>query len=94
MTTHVIINGKEITNPAAKAALAFLAILITALITAVIVFIFLPLVGIAVTLLIGFAAIFIAALLAGITTLVLSTTVFNWLFGPAEFRIERTDKRK
>ena len=94
MTTQVVINGKEVTNPVAKTALAFGAILIVTLITTVIVFVLLPLVGIVVTLTIGFIAVFIVAIIAGITTLALSVAVFGWLFGPTEFRIEKTHKRK
>lgn len=94
MTTHIVINGKEITNPIAKAALVVGAILIAALITVVIVFVLLPVVGIAITLTIGFVAVFFVAILAGIATLLLSTAVFGWMFGPTEFRIKTTHIRK
>lgn len=94
MTTQVVINGKEITNPIAKAALAFGFILIAALISVVVVFVLLPLVGIVITLSIGFVAVFIAAIVAGFAVLIISTVVFGRLFGPADFRIEKTFRRK
>ena len=94
MTTQVVINGKEVTNPFAKAALAFGAILISALVTAVIVFVLLPIIGVAVTLSGGFVAIFIVATIMGIATLMFGAALFGWLFGPTEFRVEKTRKRK
>lgn len=94
MTTRVVINGKEITNPIAKAALAFGLILIAALISVVVVFVLLPLAGIVITLSIGFVAVFIAAIIAGIAVLVLSSVVFGRIFGPTDFRIEKTFRRR
>ena len=49
-----VINGKEVTNPVAKTTLAFGAILFAALITAIIVSVLLPFVGVVVTLSVGF----------------------------------------
>lgn len=94
MTTYVVINGSEVTNPTAKATLAFGAILIAALITAIFVFVLLPLVGVVVTLSAGFFAVFIVATIVGITALVLGTVVFGWLFGPTEYQVGKTHKRK
>ena len=94
MTTRVVINGKEITNPIAKAALAFGLILIAALISVVVVFVLLPVVGIVITLSIGFVAVFIASIIAGFAVLILSTTILGRLFGSTDFRIEKTYRRK
>lgn len=94
MTTQVIINGKEITNPIAKAALVFGFILIAALISVVVVFVLLPIVGIVITLSIGFVGVLIAAIIAGFAVLILSATIFGRLFGPTDFRIEKTYRRK
>jgi uncharacterized membrane protein YedE/YeeE len=69
------------------------ATLLIALATAVTVFLLLPLVGIAVTLTIGFVAVFIVAVIAGFIALVVSATLFSWLFGPTDFRIEKIHKR-
>lgn len=92
MTTQVVINGKEITNPAAKISLAFGAILIASLIIALIVFVLLPLIGITVTLSVGFVAIFTIATLIGMTILLFGTLIFGWLFGPTKLRIEKHRK--
>ena len=92
MSTQVIINGKEITNPAAKASLVLGAILIAALITALIVFVLLPLVGVAVTLSVGLVAILFIASLIGIVSLLFGATLFGWLFGPMQFRFKKQRK--
>ena len=94
MTINVVINGKEITNPVAKATMVFGAVFFAALITVVFLFVLLPLIGIAVTLTAGVVAVFIVATIAGITALVLAMVVFGWLFGSTEFRFEKTHKRK
>ncbi len=94
MATHIMINGKEYTNPFAKVLLAIAFILVAAVITAVIVFVVLPLIGIAVTLSFGFVAIFMIASIAGFTALVFATLVFGWLFGPSVFRFEIQRHRK
>lgn len=94
MTTHIVINGKEVTNPVAKASLSIGAILVAALITAIFIFVLLPLVGITITLSAGLFAVFIVATIVGITGLVLGTVILGWLFGPTEYRFEKTRKRK
>jgi len=93
MTTRIVINGKEVTNPVAKAGLIFGFVFIMFLLSVVIIFVLLPLVGIVMTLSVSFVVIFMATIIAGITALVLSTTVFSWLFGPTDFRIEKTHRR-
>ena len=93
MTTRIVINGKEITHPVAKAGLMFGFSLVASLFSAIIIFVLLPLVGIAITLSIGFFVVFIVAIITGIIILVLSMTVFSWIFGSTGFRIEKTHKR-
>ena len=94
MTTQVIINGREVSNPATKFVLVISAILVATLIAATLLFVLLPLAGVAVTLSVGFMAVLLVAILAGIAILALSTVIFGWLFGPTEFRIEKQRKRK
>lgn len=65
------------------------AIVVAALVTAVVIFVLLPLIGVAVTLSIGFILIFIVATLASVAALVLITIISSWLFGSAEFRVKR-----
>jgi len=94
MTIHIVVNGKEVTNPFAKAFLAFGAIIIAALVTALVIFVLLPIIGIAVTLSAGFILICIVSTIVGITTLVFGTAILGLLFGSTEFRVENTRKRK
>lgn len=94
MTILIVINGKEVTNPLAKALLVFGAIIISALVTALVIFVLLPIIGIAVTLSAGFIVICIIALIVGIATLAIGSAIFGSLFGPTEFRVENTRKRK
>lgn len=94
MSTQVVLNGKEVINPIAKAALALGAILIAALVTAVVVFVLLPIIGVAVTLSVGFAAIILVATIMGITTMIFGAVILGLLFAPTEFRVEKTRKKK
>lgn len=94
MAARIIINGKEITNPFIRTFLIFSAILVTALVMAGVIFVLLPIIGIAVSLSVGFIVIFIVASLASVVALTLFTLVSAWLFGAFEFRIERFRRRK
>ena len=93
MTTRIIINGKEVTNPFARVLLIFGAIIVAALVAALVIFVLFPVIGIAVTLSIGVIAIFIVAIMMSVTALVLITVISSWLFGSAEFRIERFHRK-
>lgn len=94
MATRIIINGKEVTNPFVKGLLILGAIIVAALVIAIVIFVLLPIIGVAVTLSVGFIVIFIIATIVGVATLTLATLLSAWLFGAAEFRIERIHKRK
>lgn len=94
MATRIILNGKEVTNPLTWALLILSAILITALVTAIVIFILLPIIGIAVTLSVGFILIFVVASIVSMVSLALITVISSKYFGTTEFRIERIRKRK
>jgi len=94
MTTHIIVNGREITNPFARALLAIGAIITAGIIAAFLVFVLLPLIGIAVSLSIGFVLIIIAAMFVAAAVMALGTYLFGWLFGPAELRIDKQRKEQ
>ena len=94
MNTRIIINGKEVNNPFVRFLLILGAIIIAALVTVGVIFILLPLIGIAVTLSIGFILIFVVATMASVAALVLVTIISSWFFGSTEFRIVRVHKRK
>ena len=93
MTTRIIINGEEVTSPLARFLLLFGAIAITALVTAVVIFVLFPIIGIALTLSVGVVAIFILGTLASVIVLMLITVISAWLFGSTEFRIKRIHRR-
>jgi len=89
MTTRIIINGKEITNPFTRFLLILSTILMTALVSAGVIFVLLPIIGIAVTLSVGFILIVFAAIMVSVVALLLSMIISAWLFGTSEFRIKR-----
>ena len=93
MNTRIIINGKEVTSPFTRALLILGAIIIAALVAAVVILILFPIIGVAVTLSIGFLAIFIVAIMGSVAALVLLTVISSWLFGSTEFRIERFNRK-
>lgn len=92
MATRIIINDKEVTNPITKTFLIVGAIIIAALVSAFVIFVMLPIIGVAVTLSVGFIVIFIVATIVSAATLVFVTIIVGWLFGAAEFRYEKTKK--
>ncbi len=93
MATRIVINDKEVTNPVAKVFLIAGAIIIAALVSAFVIFILLPIIGVAVTLSVGFIVIFIAATIISAATLAFAIIIMGWLFGAAEFRFEKTNKK-
>ncbi len=93
MNTRIIINGNEVNNPLTKILLILGTIIIATLVTAVVIFILLPIIGVAVTLSIGFIVIFFIATIASVAALVLVTIISSWLFGSTEFRIVRIHRK-
>ena len=94
MKTHIIINGKEVTSPFIKALLILGAIVVAALVMTVVILILLPFVGVVITLSLGFVVVFIIARIVSVATLTFVTFITAWLFGAAEFRIERIHSKK
>ena len=93
MTTRIIINGKEVSNPFTRTLLILAAIIVTALAAALVIFVLFPVIGIAVTLSVGVIAIVILATMVSVVVLLLITFISSWLFGSAEFRIEKFHRR-
>jgi len=85
MATRIIINEKEMTNPYVKGLLIFGAIIVAALVTAIVIFVLSPIIGVAVTLTASFVLIFIAATLVSFSTMALVAFITSWIFGTAEF---------
>ncbi len=94
MATRIIINGKEVTNPVTKAFMIIGAIIVTAFVTAFVIFVLLPIIGVAVTLSVGFIVIFILATVVSVAALAFITIILGWFFGSTEFRIEKSHKRR
>ena len=94
MKTHIIINGREVTNPVTKGLLILGAIVVTALVMSVVIFILLPLIGVVVTVSVGFVVIFLIATIVSVATLAFVTFIIASLFGAAEFRFERNHSKK
>jgi len=94
MALRIVVNGKEITNPAVKGFLIFGAITIAAIVTALVIFVLLPIIGFAVTLSVGFILICIAATIVGIMSLAFGAVVLGLIFGVMEFQLENSRKRK
>ena len=93
MYTRIIINGEEVSNPFVRILLILGAIIVAALVAAIVILILLPVIGIAVTLSLGFIGIFIVAMMASVVSLVLVTMISSWLFGSTEFRIVRLHRK-
>lgn len=94
MTIRIVVNGNEITNPFAKVFLILGAVLVSAVITALVIFVLFPIIGIAVTLSFGFIIICVVATSAGIAILAFATVILGLLFGVMEFRLEQSAKRR
>ena len=93
MATHIVINGREVTNPVAKAAIGMVAVLFAGLVAAAVIFIVLPLVGIAVTLSVGLIGVVLVALGVGIPVLILGGAILGALLTPFAALKERKKLR-
>lgn len=94
MAMRMVLNGREVRSPAAKFGITFAATLGAALMTAVVVFFLLPLIGIAVTLSVSLVVIVLVATVSGIVSLVLWSFLFALLVGPVEFFVDKMRHRK
>jgi len=94
MATRIVINSKEVTNPILKSILILGAIVITALVSSIVIFILLPIIGVAVTLSVGFIIIFVVAAVVSVIALSVTAMLMAWLFGIAEFRFENIHKKQ
>ena len=90
VATHVLIDGQEVSQRAVKAKLAFAAMIFSALCTAVVVFVLLPLINLAITLSAGLVFILLIAAVSGMTTLVFSAAIVAWCFGPPVMCVEKS----
>jgi hypothetical protein len=89
VATRIVINGKEVDNPIAKAALGMLAVIFFGVFAAVVVFLILPLLGVAVTLAVGLVAVLLVALGIGIPMFILGGAVLGAILTPFAARSEK-----
>ncbi len=94
MAIRIVVNGSEISNPFIKGFIIFSAIAVSAVITAVVIFVLFPIIGIAVTLSLGFVAICIIATIVGVGVLAFITVLLNLLFGVMELRLEHRRRKR
>lgn len=82
MPTRIVINGKEVESPLAKALVGFFGFAILAALASVFVFLFLPLLGIAVTVAVGMVIVVLIALVFALPLLVLWGTLIGAFLSP------------
>lgn len=93
MTTHIIINGREITSPVFKLAIAIGIALMAALVAALILFVALPLLGITLALTFASALIVVVAVVAGSFVLAFGAA-FIGLLAKALERLSSDSRRR
>lgn len=92
MPTRIVINGKEVESPLAKALVGFIGFAFLAALASVFVFLFLPLMGIAVTAAVGLVIVVLIALVFALPLLMLWGTLIGAILGP--FAAMRGEKRR
>ena len=94
MSGRIVINGREVTNPLARAAVAGLAVLFALAIVGIVLLIVLPLVGLTVGL--AFTIVGIALVLAGVVVplIMLGSGLFAAITAPFHALAERRRKRR
>ncbi|HEY5700512.1 MAG TPA: hypothetical protein VIT83_00310 [Gammaproteobacteria bacterium] len=92
MPTRIVINGKEVESPLAKALVGFVTFAVLAALASVFVFLFLPLVGIAVTMAVGIVIVILIALVFALPLLLLWGALIGAILTP--FAAMRGDTRR
>jgi uncharacterized membrane protein len=89
MTTHIIINGKEITNPFVKFLLMLGAVIFSSAVVLTLLLLVLPLAGFVISVSLGLVVSVLIAVFISIPALIIFTAIFGKLFGDTEFRIKK-----
>lgn len=82
MPNRIVINGKEVESPLAKALIGFFTFAILAAFASAFVFLFLPLLGIAVTLVVGVVIVVLTALLFALPLLLFWSALIGAILTP------------
>ena len=89
MVMRIVINDKEITNPVAKFFLIFSAMVVVGLITAGVVFIILPLLGITVVVTVSFVLAIVIASIVGAFILFIITFIYTLIKGSLHVHVDK-----
>jgi hypothetical protein len=79
---HIVVNGKKITNPIAILIVGLSSVILTGLITALVIFLILPLAGVVLSLSVGLTIVIFIAILVGLPILILGRIIFGILIRP------------
>lgn len=82
MTPKIEVNGRKITNPMAIFIIGLTSIVFTGLVTALVIFLVLPLVGIVLSLSVGLTIIIFIAVGVGLPILILGRVIFGLVMKP------------
>ena len=94
MSNRIVINGREVTNPLAKAAIAGLAVLSALIIVGLVLLIVLPLVGVTVGLTVVTVGVILVIIGVLVPLLILGGTLFALIAAPFQALAERRRKRR
>jgi len=89
MAMHVLFNEREITNPVAKFFMVFFALAVAGLITAGVVFVLLPLLGVTVVVTVSFVLAIVAAAIVGAFVLIIVAFIYSLIKGSLHVRVEK-----
>jgi len=79
---NIEINGKKITNPAAFLFIAIVAVLFTGIMTALVIFLILPITGIVLSLSVGLTILILITVLVGLPLIILIKIILWILLKP------------
>ncbi len=79
---HMVVNGKKVSNPAAIIIVGLASVVLTGIMTALVIFLVLPFVGIALSLSVGLTIVIFIAVLVGLPILILGRVIFGILIRP------------
>ncbi|MDH5484912.1 MAG: hypothetical protein OEY43_06700 [Gammaproteobacteria bacterium] len=89
MTTHIIINGREITSPFVKFLFMLAAVVFASVVALLLLLLVLPLAGFVITVSLGLVVSVLVAVFISIPALIIFTALLGRFFGNTEFRIKK-----
>ncbi len=89
MSTHIIINDREISHPLAKYAVIAVTVLAVGLVSAMLLFLVLPLIGITIATLFSFALLVVVCVTVGLLAVGFGTGLLAIILGPIDLLIRK-----